>query len=381
MNTKGTLNIREVTTKEELRRFVDYPNVLYKDVKQYVPAFYADDLDDWDREKNPAFSYCDAKCFLAWRNGEIVGRIGAILSHKANETWNTRRMRFTQVDFIDDREVSAARFAAGESWARSEGCTQVHGPLGFCDMDREGMLVEGFDQRGMFITYYNHPYYQEHLHALGYGKDTDWVENLIEIPPYDSENAQKLRKLSQWLLARGHYHKADITRRSQITAKHIEQVFHLVNKAYAPLYGVVELSDDQIKKYAKKFLPMVSPDFLCLVMDEQDQLVAFGVCVPSMAEALRRCRGRLFPTGWIHVLRSMKHNDTIDLLLIAVDPQRQGSGLNAIVMDHILQGAQKMGNTHAETGPTLETNDKVQSQWKFFERRQHKRRRCFIKDL
>ena len=381
MSNTNIVEIREVTTKEDLRRFVDYPNILYKDVEQFVPAFYGDDLDDWDSKKNPAFSYCDAKCFLAWRNGEIVGRIGAILSHKANETWNTRRMRFTQVDFIDDREVSAALFAAVESWARSEGCTQVHGPLGFCDMDREGMLVEGFDQRGMFITYYNHPYYQEHLHALGYGKDTDWVENLIEIPPYDSENAQKLRKLSQWLLARGHYHKADITRRSQITAKHIEQVFHLVNKDYAPLYGVVELSDDQIKKYAKKFLPMVSPDFLCLVMDEQDQLVAFGVCVPSMAEALRRCRGRLFPTGWIHVLRSMKHNDTIDLLLIAVDPQRQGSGLNAIVMDHILQGAQKMGITHAETGPTLETNDKVQSQWKFFERRQHKRRRCFIKDL
>lgn len=381
MNTKGTLNIREVTTKEELRRFVDYPNVLYKDVKQYVPAFYADDLDDWDREKNPAFSYCDAKCFLAWRDREIVGRIGAILSHKANETWNTRRMRFTQVDFIDDREVSAALFAAAEDWARSLGCTQIHGPLGFCDMDREGMLVEGFDERSMFITYYNHPYYNEHLQALGYIKDTDWVENLIEIPPADSENAQKLRKLSQWLLKRGSYHKADISSKSQITPRHIEQVFHLVNKAYAPLYGVVALSDEQVRRYARKFLPMVHPDYLCLVMNEQEELVAFGVCVPSMAEALRRCRGRLFPTGWFHVLRAMKKNDTIDLLLIAVDPQLQGTGLNAIVMDHILQGAQKNGIAYAETGPTLEVNDKVQSQWKFFERRQHKRRRCYIKDL
>ena len=381
MNTKGTLNIREVTTKEELRRFVDYPNVLYKDVKQYVPAFYADDLDDWNREKNPAFSYCDAKCFLAWRDGEIVGRIGAILSHKANETWNTRRMRFTQVDFIDDREVSAALFAAAEDWARSLGCTQIHGPLGFCDMDREGMLVEGFDERSMFITYYNHPYYNEHLQALGYIKDTDWVENLIEIPPADSENAQKLRKLSQWLLKRGSYHKADISSKSQITPRHIEQVFHLVNKAYAPLYGVVALSDEQVRRYARKFLPMVHPDFLCLVMNAQEELVAFGVCVPSMAEALRRCRGRLFPTGWFHVLRAMKKNDTIDLLLIAVDPQLQGTGLNAIVMDHILQGAQKNGIAYAETGPTLEVNDKVQSQWKFFERRQHKRRRCYIKDL
>ena len=375
------IEIREVTTKEDLRRFVDYPNTLYKDVAQFIPSFYSDDLDDWDREKNPAFSYCDTKCFLAWRDGEIVGRIGAILSHKANETWNTRRMRFTQVDFIDDREVSAALFAAVENWARSMGCTQVHGPLGFCDLDREGMLVEGFDQRSMFVTYYNHPYYCEHLQSLGYIKDTDWVENLITIPLADSENAQKLRKLSQWLLARGRYHKADISHKSQITARHIEQFFQLVNKAYAPLYGVVELTDDQIKKYAQKFLPMVQPDFLCLVMNEQEELVAFGVCVPSMAEALRRCRGRLFPTGWLHVLCSMKHNDTIDMLLVAVDPQLQGTGLNAIVMDHILQGAQKMGIKYAESGPTLETNDKVQSQWKFFEHRQHKRRRCFIKDL
>jgi len=375
------VNIREVTTKEDLRRFVDYPNVLYRDVKQFVPAFYSDDLDDWNREKNPAFSYCDAKCFLALRDGEIVGRIGAILSHKANQTWNTRRMRFTQVDFIDDREVSAALFGAVEDWARSLGCTQVHGPLGFCDMDREGMLVEGFDCRSMFITYYNHPYYNEHLAALGYEKDTDWVENLIEIPPADDPNHQKLSKLSQWLLSRGNYHKADITRKSQITSKHIEQVFQLVNKAYAPLYGVVELSDQQIKKYARKFLPLVNPDFLCMVLDAEENLVAFGVCAPSMAEALKRSRGRLFPTGWIGVLRSLKHNDTIDLLLIAVDPQLQGTGLNAIVMDHLLQGCHKMGITHAETGPTLETNDKVQSQWKFFPHRQHKRRRCYIKDL
>ena len=160
------VEIREVTTKEELRRFIDYPNVLYRDVEQYIPSFYSDDLDDWNRDKNPAFSYCEAKCFLALRDDEIVGRIGAILSHKANQTWNTRRMRFTQVDFIDDREVSAALFAAVEDWARSKDCTQVHGPLGFCDLDREGMLIEGFDCRSMFITYYNHPYYNEHLAAL-----------------------------------------------------------------------------------------------------------------------------------------------------------------------------------------------------------------------
>ena len=381
MTVNSRVVIREVTSKADLRRFVNFPNVLYKDVEQYVPSFYADDLDDWDPRKNPAFSYCEAKCFLALRDGKIVGRIGAILSRKANETWNTKRMRFSQVDFIDDREVSAALFAAAESWAREKGCDEIHGPLGFCDLDREGLLVEGFDCRSMFITYYNHPYYKDHLEALGYGKDTDWVENLITLPARDSENAQKLTRLSEWILKRKKLHKAPIANRSQITVAHIEQVFRLVNKAYAPLYGVVELTEEQIKKYARKFLPLVDPRLVCLVMDEQENLVAFGVCVPSMAEALKRCRGRLFPTGWLGVLHAMRKNDTLDMLLIAVDPELQGTGVNAVVMDHILEGADKLGMVYAETGPTLETNDKVQSQWKFFEHRQHKRRRCFIKSL
>lgn len=176
------VSIVEVTTKAQLRRFVDYPNQLYRGVPQFVPATYGDDLSDWDRQKNPAFSYCDARCWLAERDGEIVGRIGAIRSRKANEKWGTNRMRFTQVDFIDDPEVSAALFAAVEDWARELGCTAVHGPLGFTDMDREGMLVEGFDRRSCFFTYYNHPYYIDHMAALGYVKDVDWIEELITVP-------------------------------------------------------------------------------------------------------------------------------------------------------------------------------------------------------
>ncbi|MBE6957453.1 MAG: GNAT family N-acetyltransferase [Ruminococcaceae bacterium] len=377
----GTLEIREVTNKGMLRRFVDYPNVLYRDVPQFVPAFYGDDMEDWNRAKNPAFRYCEAKNFIALRDGEMVGRIGAILSHKANTTWGTKRMRFSQVDFIDDAEVSGALFAAVENWAREKGCDQVHGPLGFCDMDREGMLVEGFDQNSMFITYYNHPYYNDHLAALGYEKDTDWVENLIEMPAVDSPAGIRIQKLAQRVLKSGTYHKAPITKKSQITTKHIEQVFRLVNKAYAPLYGVVELNEEQIKKYAKKFLPLISPDLLCLLMDENEELVAFGVCAPSMAKALKRSRGRLFPFGWVGILNALKKNDTLDLLLIAVDPELQGKGLNAVVMDHLLQGAAKLGVKKVETGPTLETNIKVQSQWKFFEHTQHKRRRCYIKNI
>lgn len=381
MLVKNRVEVREVCSKAELRQFVDYPNQLYRDVPQFVPAFYGDDLADWDRSKNPAFEYCEARNFLAWRDGEIVGRIGAILSHKANETWGTNRMRFSQVDFIDDMEVSAALFHAVENWAREKGCSQVHGPLGFCDMDREGMLVEGFDRRSMFITYYNHPYYNDHLIALGYAKDTDWVENLIDIPTPDSETGMKLHRLAERVLSRGKYHKAAITRKGQITAKHIEQAFRLVNKAYAPLYGVVELSEKQVKKYANKFVPLVNPELLCMVMDEQENLVAFGVCAPSMAKAMKKHRGRLFPVGWVDVLRALGKNDTMDLLLIAVDPDVQGLAINAVIMDHILRGAARLGITKAESGPTLETNEKVQSQWKFFRCEQHKRRRCYIKDI
>ena len=381
MLVKSKIEIREVLTKSQLRDFVDYPNKLYKDVPQFVPAFYGDDLADWDKKKNPAFSYCEARNFLAYRDGEIVGRIGAILSHKSNDTWDTNRMRFSQVDFIDDPEVSAALFETVENWAREKGCDQVHGPLGFCDMDREGMLVEGFDRRSMFITYYNHPYYNEHLTRLGYIKDTDWVENLIQIPTPDSETGIRLHRLAERVLKRGTYHKADIRKKSDITARHIEQVFELVNKAYAPLYGVVELNETQIKKYAKKFVPLVNPNLLCLVMDNEEKLVAFGVCAPSMAEAMKKHRGRLFPLGWIDVLYSLSHNDTMDLLLVAVDPEVQGLAINAVVMDHVLQGANRMGIKVAESGPTLETNVQVQSQWKFFEREQHKRRRCYVKDI
>lgn len=381
MLVKSNIEIREVLTKSQLREFMDYPNKLYQDVSQFVPSFYGDDLSDWDKEKNPAFEYCEARCFLAYRDGEIVGRIGAILSHKANEKWNTKRMRFSQVDFIDDPAVSAALFATVEAWARERGCDQVHGPLGFCDMDREGMLVEGFDRRSMFITYYNHPYYNDHLAALGYVKDVDWVENLIQVPAVDSEAGIKLHRLAERVLSRGNYHKAEIKKKSDITTHHIEQVFELTNRAYAHLYGMVEQNEEQIKKYAKKFVPLVNPNLLCLVYNAEEKLVAFGVCAPSMAEALKKSRGRLFPFGWAAVLRALSKNDTMDLLLVAVDPEVRGLAINAVVMDHVLQGANRLGIKVAESGPTLESNGQVQSQWKFFEREQHKRRRCYIKDI
>ena len=372
--------IKEVKTKSERKNFVDYPSVLYKDNPNFVPAFYGDDMQDWDESKNPAFEYCEARSFLAYRGDEIVGRIGAILSHAANEKWGTKRMRFSQVDFIDDREVSEALFAAVEDWAREKGMEEVHGPLGFCDLDREGMLVEGFEKRSMFITYYNEPYYIEHLEALGYAKDTEWIEHMIPLGDENAETYRKLKRISDMMLRRTGYRK--VTTRSKKDIKpYIKKAFELVNVAYAPLYGVVELNEKQVKKYTNKFLPLVDPRLCCLIVDDNDDLMGFGVGAPSMAEAMQRSRGRLFPLGWMGVLKSLKKNDTLDLFLIAVRPELQGSGVNGIIMEHLYKGCIELGITQAETGPQLETNDKVHSQWKMFNIEPHKRRRCFIKQI
>ena len=375
-----SVKIVEVTTARQRRIFVDYPNKLYKDEPNFVPAFYGDDLSDWDPKKNPAFSYCDAKCFLAYRGNEVVGRIGAILSRRANEKWGTKRMRFSQVDFIDDPEVSSALFKTVEDWAREMGCDEVHGPLGFCDLDREGMLVEGYDRPGMFITYYNRPYYNQHLKSLGYGKDVDWIEYLIPVPQKGDGNYERLDRIAKAVLKKGKFHKVKLKKRSQYKP-YVKQAFELVNEAYAPLYGVVELTGKQIDKYAAKFVPLIDPRVCCLIVDENDKLVAFGVGAPSMAKAMQRSRGRLFPTGWIGVLRSLKKNDTLDLFLIAVKPSLQGTGLNGVVMDHLTKGCNALGITHAETGPQLELNHKVLGQWKMLNLTPHKRRRCYIKKL
>ena len=374
------IKIVEVTTKSQLRKFVNLPNVMYRDVPQFVPAFYGDDLADWDRQKNPAFQYCEARAFLAYRGDQIVGRIGAILNRRANEIWHTKRMRFTQVDFIDDPEVSEQLFRTVENWAREKGCTEVHGPLGFCDMDREGMLVEGFDKRNMFITYYNFPYYKDHLERLGYVKDIDWVEYKIMVPQVGDVNYERISKLAERAMQRGNFHKVKLNRQSQYKP-YIKKVFELVNVAYAPLYGVVDLVKEQIDKYADKFIPLINPDYCCLILDEDEELAGFGVCCPSVAAALKKSHGRLFPFGWAGVLKSLKKNTAVDLLLIAVRPELQRKGVNAIVMDHIMQSCIRNGIQYAESGPHLETNRPVISQWKGLDIDQHKRRRCFVKAI
>lgn len=372
------VTVKEAVSKADLRRFVDFPNKMYRSVPQYIPGFYFDDLQDWDRKKNPAAEYCDWKCFLAYRDGRIVGRIAGICSHRANEKWKTNRMRFSNVDFIDDDEVSSALFAAVENYAREMGCDEVHGPLGFSDMDREGMLVEGFDRKSMFITYYNHPYYPEHLERLGYRKDADWIEYLLKVP--DDGGIEKIRRLAELVKRRYKLREVTLKRKSEYP-RYIEKVFRLVNIAYADLYGTVELTERQIKRYAGKFAPLVNPKLMSIVEDERGEVIAFGITAPSVANALKKSNGRLFPFGFLRVLRAFRVNDTIDLFLVAVHPDYQGRGVNAILISHVWDGCRDVGIVQAESGPQLEINTKILAQWSGFEKEQHKRRRCYLKTL
>lgn len=371
--------VKEVISKKDLRKFVDYPNKLYKDNPYFVPATYADDLDDWNRKRNPAFEYCEAKCFLAYRDDQIVGRIGAILSHKSNKIWNTNRMRFSQVDFIDDDEVVDALFKAVETYALSLGCDEIHGPLGFSDLDREGMLVEGFEEPNLFFTYYNHPYYVKQLTRLGYVKDVDWIEYRL-FDEYNPKTVESIALISKRMQSTYKLKEANV--KTHLGAyPYIKKMFALLNVAYAPLYSVVDLNDRQIRRYVNKFLPMINMDYVSFVMNEENEMIGFGICAPSMNKAFKKSNGRLLPFGFLRVLKAMKHNDTLDMFLIAVHPDYQGKGVNAIIIDKILQNAIKNGIKFAETGPMLELNEKIQAQWKRFSKIQHKRRRCFIKKL
>ena len=367
-------------TKKELLKFIHFLiDVIYKGNQYYVPDLANDMLTTFLPEENPAYEFCESAFFMAYRDGKPVGRIAGIINKLVNERAGKAEGRFGFVDFIDDEEVVDALYGAVVDWAKGKGMTQLTGPLGFTDMDREGMLVEGFDRRSCFFTYYNYPYYIDHMAALGYVKDVDWIEELITVPE-DEATIQRWEKISDFVLKRHrlHIHEA----RSRLSyLPLLKPFFELVNLAYAPLYGTVDLSDRQIKKYSAKFAPLINPNTTCFVMDENDRMVAFGVGAPSLASALQKHRGRLMPTGWIDVLKAFRRNDTVDLLLIAVHPDYQKKGVNAIILSKAMKGCHKLGIKQAETGPMLELNDKVQSQWKDFQTEQHKRRRCFIKQL
>ncbi len=372
------LEIREVRTKKEQRIFAAFGARMYENVPQAIPDLISDERDNFRPEKNPAYAYCRSKQFLAYQDGKCVGRIAGIINEESNRKWNSRRIRFTRVDFIDDPEVSKALFQAIEDWGREEGLTQIHGPIGFCDMDQEGMLIEGFEEPGMFVTIYNHPYYKKHMEALGFQKDIDWVEYQIKIPEKPDE---KMSKLSEAVLKKYKIRLLEPKSRNEIKP-YIKDVLDLYNITYSELYGTVELTEAQIMKYYKQFIMLISPEYLKLLINEQNQMIGFGLAMPSLNEAVKKSKGRLLPFGWYRLLRApYQKTELLDLYLVGVLPQMQNKGLTAVLMNSMAETARKNGIKIAETGPELEVNHQVQALWKHYEARQHKRRRCWVKEL
>ncbi len=380
------VSIKEVTTLRELRAFIRFPNKLYRNSPYWVPALFVDDYQTFRRDKNPAFDYCEARYWLAYRGREIVGRIAAIHNRESIAKWQQPYLRFGWVDFVDDPAVSTALFERVESWAREKGLTAIHGPLGFTDIDREGLLVEGFEELGTLATFYNYPYYPVHLERLGYVKDVDWVEYEITVPPEPNATIARIADLAS------RRYKLSLLRvrdKKELLRPRVEkglpsyahELFDVLNDEYEHLYGVVPLTEKQIAYYIKLYFGLIALDFVPLVVDENDRLVAFGITMPSLSRALQKADGRLFPFGFAHLLRALRQGDRADLYLVAVRSEYQGKGVNAILMNEINRVFQRRGIVKAESNPELETNVDVQGQWKYYETRQHKRRRCFVKHL
>ena len=371
------IQLQEVTTLKQLKEFIHFPLRLYRGDPYYVPNLVSDDLNTLRKDKNPAFETCEARYWLARREGAIVGRVAAIINHPHIEKWGQRYMRFGWLDFIDDPAVPAALMGAVEGWAKESGLRAVHGPLGFTDLDREGMLVEGFQELATMATYYNHPYYPEHMHRLGYAKDIDWIEYEISLP---AEPDEKIARMAAIVARRSKLRLLEVKNKQELM-QHAHELFDLLQGEYAQLYGTVPLTESQVEAYIAQYFGFVKPEFVPLVYNERNEMVAFGVALPSLSRALQKSRGDLFPFGFIYLLNALRKNDRADLYLVAVKSEYRMSGANAILMNSMYEVFRKLGVKKIETNPELETNQMVQGQWKYFETRQHKRRRVFIKHL
>lgn len=375
-----SVDIVKVSSKKDLKIFVRFANKLYKGNPYYVPSMPFDDMNTFDKEKNGAFAFSEAELYLAYRDGQVVGRVAAIINHRANEAWNVKQVRYGWIDFIDDMEVSGALLDAVIAYGRSHGMTQIVGPLGFTDFDPEGMMVEGFDRLCTMALIYNHPYYPEHMKKHGYVKETGWIENRITIPDSLPEKYIRVAKLVQ--------QKYDLkvrkfTRHQIRKEDYGRKFFRLINETYNVLYGFSVLSEKQIDQYVNLYLSLIDARMLTFIEDADGELIAAGVSIPSLSRALQKCNGEIFPFGWWHLLKAMflKKPDTLDLLLIGVRPEWQSKGVVALLFVDLFQRYRDMGFKYAETNAMLEDNHKIQSMFEPFEKELHKRRWVFGKEI
>ena len=375
-----TIQVKAVSSKKEMKTFVRFGNKLYKGNNYYVPSMPSDDMTTFDKNKNGAFAFSEAELYLAYKDGEVVGRVAAIINNKANEAWSVKQVRFGWIDFIDDMEVSGALLDAVIAFGHKHGMTQIVGPLGFTDFDPEGMLVEGFDRISTMALIYNHPYYPEHMKKHGYTKETGWLENRIIIPEALPDKFNRIADL---------VHQKYNLKVRKFTTSQIKKLgygrkfFDLVNKTYCNLYGFSLLSEKQIDDFVNAYLSLIDARMLTFIEDENGELIAGGISMPSIAEALQKCGGELFPFGWWHLLKAMfwKRSDTVELLLIGVLPEWQKKGVVALLFQDLVKIYNELGFKYAETNAMLENNQKIQAIFESFEREIHKRRWVFGKEI
>ncbi len=374
------VTIKRITSRLELRSFVDFPNRLYKGNPYFVPKIFMDEMDTLTPSRNPAFQFSEAAKFLAYKDGEIVGRVAAIVNHRANDKWNHKEVRFGWIDFIDDPEVSKALIDKVAEFGRQRGMERIVGPLGFTDFDPEGMLVDGFDQLCTMALIYNHPYYPKHLEAMGFQKEIDWLEYKVFVPEKLPEKIERVSRVAQ---ERYGY------RVRKITSKEVKReglgykIFDLINKNYDVLYNYTPLTEELIDKYVGSYLGVLDMNFVSLIEDKDGELAGVGITMPSITKALQKCGGKLFPTGWIDVMDSLyfHREGSVEMLLIAVRPESRPHGLLAMILGDLIPRFIKAGISFGETNAELESNKAVQSPWDMFEKEYTKRRRTYIKDL
>ena len=378
--------IKPVATAKEMKQFVRFNWELYKDCPYAVPDFLEDTLDTFNPKKNPALKFCDVQCFLAWREGKIVGRVAAIINHRANEHWKERHVRFGWIDFIDDLSVSKALLDTVEQWGRERGMDTIVGPLGFTDMDLEGMLTDGYDQLSTMNSIYNYPYYTEHMRQLGYEKEVGWVERKVLVPKGDHEaSSQKYFKVAEMVKKRYGFRLRKFKSKKEIReGGYIPKVLNVVNKAYANLYGYCELDPEQMETYAKQYLQYLDKRYLSVVETAEGEVIGMGICITSLSRAIQKAKAKLFPFGWWHMAKALwfnRHPQVLDMLLVGVLPEYQDKGANALFFADIIPQTIKDGYEWAETHHQLEDNTPSQSQWKYLDCVIHKRRCAFKKSL
>lgn len=374
------ITIKKVENRKELNMFVDFPNTLYKGNPYYVPKIFSDEIETLDPKKNPAYEFSEAALYLAYKDGRLAGRVAAIVNNRANEKWNHKEVRFGWIDFIDDREVSRALIDKVIEFGKERGMDQITGPLGFTDFDPEGMLVEGYDKLCTLALIYNYPYYPEHLEAMGFTKAVDWLEFKINVP---DQVPERISRISNIVSAKYGFKVRKVTR-SEVRKEGLGQkIFDAINECYGELFDFTPLTPKLINKYVDAYLGIINMDFVTVIVDSNNELVAVGITMPSITKALQKCRGKLFPFGWYHILKSMykASEGSVELLLIAVLPEYRNQGLMAMILNDLVPIYIKHGIKFGESNAELETNTKVQDTWKSFPTEQHKRRRAYTKSI